>query len=103
MAPGEDDMESLYGGEDKPSSKEKPDSIDEENMEGTTALVPLGVLQDKAGESVKPGDEIVVKVKAVHGDEAEIYYAPKKEGEHDASMHEGKSSDDELEELGKEY
>ena len=44
-----------------------------------TALVSTKILSPE-GEPVKEGDEIMVKVVSVHGDQAIIKYAPKEEG-----------------------
>lgn len=84
-------MDSLYG-----DGKPEPKSVDDENKEDMehTAVVPLKVLQSHDGEPVKEGDEIVVQVVAVHGDEAEVKYAPKKE-----TMSEGEDTDKEIESL----
>jgi hypothetical protein len=77
-----DEMDSLYagsmeGGEQKPTTDEQTT----EDM-GSTAVVPIKVLQSAKGEPVKEGDEIMVVVKSVHGEEAVISYAPAKpEGE----------------------
>jgi len=75
-AESEDGLESLYS-QDEPAKPEG--SIDEEEAQEmeTSAVVPLKLLQGGNPEPVKEGDEIVVKVKAVHGEEATIIYAPK--------------------------
>lgn len=75
--------ESLYG-EDKPDSEPtdkapegKAESVDEQEAMDPTSLVDLKVLTGKHG-TPKEGDEIVVKVVKIHGDQAEIEYAPEK-------------------------
>jgi len=95
---GSGDMDSLYG-ESEPKGKGPPKSIDQEEQEDTaqTALVPMKVASP-GGEPVKPGDEIVMKVVAVHDDEVEMAYAPKKkEGMHE----EGPSADEEIDSMDK--
>lgn len=73
------DMDDLYdeGGED-----ESREPVDQEIQEDASniALVPLNVLQGPKGHEVKEGDEIVVQVVAIHGDEAEVKYAPERGG-----------------------
>lgn len=75
-----DEMEDLYAAGEP--SKGKPESIDEEEAEdmAETAVVPIKVLQGAKAEPVKVGDEIVVKVTSVQGDQAQIKYAPEKPG-----------------------
>lgn len=73
------DEDSLYG-----ASPEKPaepqESVDQEEAEGVTAVVPNKLLSPE-GEPLNPGDEIVVRVVKNYGDETEIEYAPHKGGE----------------------
>lgn len=83
-----DSADDLYGEGGGGDEKSIDDQEKEEMMH--TALVPIKVLQDSPDEEVKEGDEIVIKVKAVHGEEAEIMYAPKKkEGGEKGSMDHG--------------
>ena len=93
---GSDEMDGLYG-ESKP--KGKPESIDQEEQEqmAQTALVPMKVASP-GGEPVKPGDEIVMKVVAVHDDEVEMAYAPKKK---EGMQEEGPSADEEIDSMDK--
>ncbi len=81
MHEGMDD--SLYGESSKPMSKSKspPESIDEEEAEHPTALLDLKILTGKDGVKPKVGEERVVKITAIHGDEAEVMYAPEKPDE----------------------
>lgn len=74
------EMDSLYAS-GEPESKEAPKSIDQEEQEGTTAVVPMKLLQGKHSEPIKEGDEIVVKAVKVYGDEVEIAYSETKPGE----------------------
>lgn len=98
--PDDGEMDSLYSDNAEASPpKEGATSIDQENADDQTALVPTKLLQPDDGKPLKVGDEIVVQIAAIHGDEAEIKYAPKKE----KSADEGMSSDEELESLGKQY
>lgn len=92
-AESEDGMEGLYTQEAPEENKGSIDEQEADEME-TSAVVPLKLLQGGGSEPVKEGDEIVVKVKAVEGDQATIIYAPKKpEDKGEAEM----SPDKELE------
>jgi hypothetical protein len=49
-------------------------------MEGTeTALIPQSLCP-----GMKPGDELVLKIDRVHGEEYEVSYAPKEESPEEA-------------------
>ena len=64
-----------------PKSEEEGESTttDEETAESeNTAILPNKVLMAPGGEMPKEGDEIVLQVVKVYGDEAEVRYAPKK-------------------------
>lgn len=101
--------ESLYGvsppGEapvprgtpDQPAKEDKePETTDEEIEQNQhSALVPNSVLTGPDGKAPKAGDEIVLKVVKVYGDEAEVAYAPaKKPGASEGPM---SSADEEIE------
>lgn len=76
-----EEMDGLYGeGSPKEEAKE---SVDQENQEemSHTALVPMKVLQGESSEPVKEGEEVVLKVVKVHGDEAEVVYSSTKPSE----------------------
>lgn len=99
-----DEMDGLYGdGEDKGAPPASIDQQEQEQMQ-ETAIVPVKLLDPHDGKGIKVGDEIMVKVTALHGDEAEIAYASGKSGEGDEGE-EGKkdgdemSSDDEIDSL----
>ena len=97
-----DEMDDLYAGSMEEGGKGHQESIDDHEREemSASAVVPLRVLQSEDREPVKEGDEIVVKVRAVHGDEATIYYAPKKPGgEKGGGGEEEMSPDQEIEKL----
>ena len=66
--------------ETPPEDKPKAESVDEQEAMDPTSLVDLKVLTGKHG-APKEGDEIVVKVVKIHGDQAEIEYAPEKASE----------------------
>ena len=68
------------------------------------ALVPMNVLQASPSDKVKVGEERVVKVMAIHGDECEIMYAPKKEGDGDDMEGDeyGMDADSEIDHMAKE-
>ena len=85
-------MEEMYN---QSQPEEAQGSVDEEEAEAmeTSAMVPLKMVTPHDGKGVKVGDEIMVRVKAIHGDQAEIVYATDKheegeEGEHGMGMHE---------------
>ena len=92
--------DSLYEGnkEEKPDSK--PESVDEQEAMDATTLVDLKVLTGKDGVKPKVGEERVVKVVAIHGDQAEISYAPEKPEEEEPK---GEEADPELAEVNSRY
>lgn len=51
---------------------ETKDEKTEEEGAGESALLPKSIL---AGKDFNPGDELVLKVVAIHGDEVEVEYA----------------------------
>jgi hypothetical protein len=95
----DNEMDSLYEGE----SKGAPESVDQEEAESmeATAVVPMKLLQGKSAEPLKVGDEVVVKVTELHGDEASIAYSqtkPSEIGKGEAGGEE-QSPDDEIDSL----
>lgn len=103
-----DAMDDLYRGTE---GGDKPETIDQENEEemADQTTVPLKILSPH-GDPVHEGDEVVVKVTGVHGDQATIMYAPHKAGEEDEGgkgekepSGEEMSPDEELEQMGKMY
>lgn len=99
-----DEMDEMYGGSDGPGPAQDPDmksdemddkgeTKDEKTEEegaGESAMLPKTIL---AGKDFNPGDELVLKVVAIHGDEVEVEYA--KEGTEDnAKETKGGSMDD---------
>lgn len=108
MDGADEGMDSLYGDE-SPKSKGTPETVDQENAEEMEhqAVIPLKVLMGKHTEPLKEGDEVVLKVDKINGDQATVSYSEtppgeigkEKEGEPPSEM----SADDELEELGKQY
>lgn len=84
--PSEDELDSSYGSSKAapvtpPDEGAKPEeSVDEENAGQETALVSNKILSPE-GESLKPGDEIVLQVVKNYGDECEVKYAPHKSDE----------------------
>lgn len=71
-----DELDDLYQGGSEPDEG-KGQSIDEEEKEqmGKTAVVSMAVLTGKKGGPPKVGDEIVVKLVAIHGEDGEIEYS----------------------------
>jgi hypothetical protein len=68
-------MDSMYsdGPEDAAPTPAKPDAApdDKQEGEGQTALVPMALCP-----SMKPGDEMVVKIDKVLDDQYQISYSP---------------------------
>lgn len=87
--------DSLYG-EDTPKPDSQTKSVDEEEQMDPEALVNLKVLTGKHGPP-KEGDEIVVKVVSIHGDQAVIQYAPEKPSE------DKEPDEDDMEQLNSKY
>lgn len=85
--PGADaDMEPTEGadaGEMKDGADEG--EAKEEQGAGESALIPKSLL---AGKEFKPGDELVLKIRALHGDEVEVEYATEEKTE--KTMDDGK-------------
>lgn len=89
----DDGMEDLYEAPET-EEKSKPESVDQEEQEAMAhkAVVPQAVLKSGPEDTLKVGDERVVKVVALNGDEeATVIYAPAKKGEEE----EGKSPEQE--------
>lgn len=55
------------------TSTDTPSQNGDNAMEGETALLPSSIL---AGKEFKPGQEVVLKIVALHGDQVEVSYAP---------------------------
>ncbi len=93
----------LYGEEEMMHKdemhKDQNRSIDEEESMHPASLVSLKVLTGKDGVAPKVGEERVVKVEAIHGDQAEIIYAPEKPDED----HEEMDEEEELNDLNSKY
>lgn len=68
---------------------ETPDEKTEEEGAGESAMLPKSIL---AGKDFNPGDEVVLKVVAIHGDEVEVEYA--KEGKDTKRERKGGDMDD---------
>ena len=47
----------------------------EEPSEGQTAILPKSIL---GGKEFKPGEEVMLKIVALHDNDVEVEYAPKK-------------------------
>ena len=63
------------GGDDAPEGQPE-----EKEMGSETALIPKTLL---AGKEFNPGDELVLKIVAMHGDEVEVAYATEEKDEHE--------------------
>jgi hypothetical protein len=101
------DMDALYG-ETKPAAKpgarSKPKSIDEQEAQdmAKTALVPLDCLKRKDGSIPAEGEEIMVKVEKIHGNEAELSYVDQEEPKPEMAMAKADDGDDGYAEMLKE-
>lgn len=62
-------------GDEAEEQNETLDEKTEEEGAGESALLPKSIL---AGKDFTPGDELVLKVVAMHGDEVEVEYASTK-------------------------
>jgi len=85
MPAGSDDgLDALYS-QEEPENNEGKKSIDQEESEDMeeTQVLPVKFLQSD-GPPLKPGDEVVIKVKSIEGDQAIVMYAPHKEKEETA-------------------
>ncbi len=78
--------------EETETTKETPDSIDEEEAASPTALIPTSAL----GKSAKVGDTITIKVVKIYDDEAEVQISSGK-----TPTSETQSADDELDAMEK--
>lgn len=107
-------MDEEYGGmsdayeSDDTEAKSKPETVDEEEQEQMErkAVVPVKVLMGNHTEPIKAGDEVVLKVTDVNGDQATVVYSETKpedideeEGEGDGDEDKEMSPDDELESM----
>jgi hypothetical protein len=72
--------ESFYDG---PPSKEKPEEDKDEGQK--TYVLPKAVLE---GKEFEPGDELVLRIVSMHGDQIEVTYAPAKEQEKEGGQKE---------------
>lgn len=92
------EMDSLYGGAEGSEKEEASETTDQEKEEETanTAVVPVKVLMGSTTEPLKEGEEVVVKVVKVYGDEAEIAYSTTKPGE---IPEYGKTDNDEIDQM----
>lgn len=86
--------------EPSPEPESETETTDEETAESeNTAIVPNKVLIGADGKPPKEGDEIVVQVVKVYGDEAEVRYAPAKPS---GSGYGAESTDSEIEAMDTE-
>lgn len=81
-----------YYNDAPPAAQAQPDAAAPPQEQGgseQTALIPKALL---AGKDFKPGDEIVLKINAMHGDSVEVSYAPEKGEEGEAPQPEGEEA-----------
>lgn len=89
----------LYSDEESPAQGDSK-SVDDQNSEQPTGLIPKSLL---AGKKFNPGDEVVLKIVADHGDEIEVEYAPAKPGDESSETETEQSPDSELESMNEKY
>lgn len=104
------DMEELYkGGDSEQAGDKSTQSVDQQNAEEMTkkAVLPMSVLMGDHTEPLNVGDEVVLKISAIHGDQAEVEYSETPPGEigHEEAGGPGgeESPNDEIDRLSKEY
>lgn len=73
--PGSDDS---FADAEMPESQAKPQEQEEKSEDGPTALLPKSIL---AGKDFKPGEEVVLKIVAMHDDQVEVAYSYGDKGE----------------------
>lgn len=90
--------DSLYAEDtpSKPDTGKEAETVDEQESMDPTALVDLKVLTGKHGPP-KEGDEVVLRVVKIHGDSAEVEYAPEKPEKEEEPDH------DDMEEINSKY
>jgi len=83
MGAEENDMDEMYRGSEGGESEGDTETIDQEEQEemADKAVVPMKVLMGKHTEPLKVGDEVVLRVDAIHGDQAEVSYSETPPGE----------------------
>lgn len=74
-----------------PKDLQPPDDERHEDEGEPTALIPKSLL---AGKEFKPGEEIVMEIVHIYGDEVEIKYATGKEEKKKSSMEEAEDKMD---------
>jgi len=77
MMGAEESMDELYQGSEGGESDQGAKTVDQEEQEemADKAIIPMKVAQGKHPDPVKEGDEIVLKVVGVHGDQVEVEYS----------------------------
>lgn len=68
-------------------SEDDGDDGDAENSVEESALIPKSLL---AGKHFEPGEEVVLEIVKMHGDEVEVRYAKEKGGDSEMSKADGK-------------
>ena len=75
-------QDDMYGDAEMGGKTEEP-SKPEDKEEGKTYLLPKAVLE---GKEFEPGDEVVLRIVAMHDDQIEVQYAPAKEKDEEGKM-----------------
>lgn len=71
--------------------KQAAPTEEKEHEEGVTAMLPKSIL---AGKEFKPGEEVVLKIVAMHDDQVEVTYATGKGGDEGGEYSESKPTGD---------
>lgn len=74
----DDSMYSDAPNTEEPKGSPEGDEEGKEETEQPTALLPKSIL---AGKQFNVGDEVVLKITAMHGDEIQVEYAPSEKKE----------------------
>ena len=61
--------------ESKGEERSTPEHDEQDEEQGETAILPKSIL---GGKEFKPGDEVVLKITAMHDDSVEVSYASEK-------------------------
>ena len=101
------EMDALYS-DPKPAARSgarpKPKSVDEQEAESMakTALVPLDCLKRKDGSTPAEGEECMMRVEKIHGDQAELSYVDQEKEPKPEMAHAGGGDEDGYEAMMKE-
>lgn len=106
MMGAEEPMDELYGGSEGEDTQGGAKTIDQEEEQemADEAVAPLKVLMGNSTEPLKEGDEVVIKITGIHGDQATFKYSdtpPSEIGKEKEGGEEEMSPDEELDSMDK--